>query len=47
MTESVKNSSTMETSLGNMKLTTDLELLVFVLNLASTSILKQGEEHSS
>ena len=47
MMESVRNSSTTDTSLGKMKLTTDLELLVLVLNLASTSILKQGEEHSS
>ena len=47
MMESVRNSSTTDISLGNMKLRTDLELFVLVLNLASTSILKQGEEHES
>ena len=48
MIESVRNSSTTIISLGYIKLSIELEVLVFVLNLASTSILEQGgPEHSS
>ena len=48
MIESVRNSSTTIISLGYIKLSIELEVLVLVLNLASTSILEQGgPEHSS
>ena len=48
MIESVRNSSITIISLGYMKLSMEVEVLVLVLNLASTSILEQGgPEHSS
>ena len=42
MMESVRNSWITTISLGYMKLNMEVEVLVLVLNLASTSILEQG-----
>ena len=47
MIESVRNSSITIISLGYMKLSMEVEVLVLVLNLASTSILEQGGPEQS